>query len=164
MSKCDELDWKRWRVFARAEALRNGAGDSASDIAQQAMTNTIKQPAKAHTLRYLITAVRNQCKLRWRRRQRCREVLVDPASIDPGCSSVESNPLRRLMVREQFEELERKLMPDEMQALVLRHLKNLYYDEISLEMGRSVSAVKGLLTRARRKAREVLIRYGRQID
>lgn len=66
----------------------------------------------------------------------------------------------RTELKEQIEDALRKLSPDHRQALILREIHQLSYEEISAALGLDLGTVKSRISRARGRLRRILLQSG----
>lgn len=93
--------------------------------------------------------------------QRSLEVSIEQSSsrLEAWVAASGSSPSEKLVRHEQLLELSEalaKLPEDQQRAIELKHLQGLSVEAISQEMGRSKTAVGGLLRRGMKRLRELM--------
>lgn len=99
---------------------------------------------------WLYTIVRHEVFGRLRRRKQYRPVALEDADQDVWETD---SPLERVIAEERSAQLRRlldRLRPEYREALMLREIEGMTYDEIAAVTGATVSAIKSRLFKARR--------------
>lgn len=167
--------YERYAQRAYNLALRlGGSEDDAADAMQEAFVNVLRRlpelDEREFVFRsYLFTATRNAALDLLRRQQRARpsdsipEGAVPLGSgaggmgLDPG--DPDEDPDRRLLLasqREEIREANARLPERQREALALRELEELSYDEIAAAMEMNRNSVAQLISRARINLRDEL--------
>jgi RNA polymerase sigma factor (sigma-70 family) len=152
----------------------SGSEDDAADAVQDAFLSVVKrlpslQDRELAFGSYLFTATRNACYDLMAKRKRAEPSDAIPESaaplgsgagglgLDPG--DPDDDPTRKLLLESQQEEIRAanaKLPERQREALALRELEDLSYDEIAEVMEMNRNSVAQLISRARIKLRDEL--------
>ncbi len=159
------------RVYNLCYRLLNSR-DDAADATQEAFISVLERLPKLADRRlsfgsYVFTAARNECYDLIARRRRALPAdepaleagVSDAARRDPGNPA--GDPARSALIAAQQEEIRRanaQLPVRQREALALRELGELSYDEIGAVMGMKRNAVAQLISRARLNLRDALRR------
>ena len=150
-----------------------GDATEAHDVAQNVFVQVFKQADRfqfeSKVSTWLFAIARNLCRNEYRRRLRHRTEVFDGFSVQHrSMEQPNSEDLRQANVPQAvFEtELQQKIeesltcLPKKQRtAIVLLHEQGSSYDEIAALLGTSVSAIKGLIYRARQKLKRQLCPY-----
>ena len=150
-----------------------GDPTEAHDVAQNVFVQVFKQAdrfrfqSKVSTWLYAIA--RNLCRNEYRRRLRQRTEVFDGLTLEHrSTEQPNSEDLRQANIPQAvFEtELQQKIeesltcLPENQRtAIILLHEQDFSYDEVATFLGTSVSAIKGLIYRARQKLKRQLCPY-----
>ncbi len=168
--------YERYARRAYNLALRlSGSDDDAADAVQEAFLNVMRRLPELESDRelsfgsYLFTATRNATYDALRRQQRtgASDSIPDSAvplgagagglGLDPG--DPDEDPDRKVLLRAQQEDVRAanaRLPERQREALVLRELEEMSYDEIAAVMGMNRNSVAQLISRARVNLRDEL--------
>lgn len=124
----------------------------AEDAAQQTFLSAYRSLLSGHTPRepavWLSTIARNECRARIR--ARVTELLAPIDEDQPAADDLEDVAAARAEIEALYEALAELSQPQR-EAIVLRELHGLSYDEVGAASGIPASAVKSVLFRARRR-------------
>jgi RNA polymerase sigma factor (sigma-70 family) len=143
-----------------------GRHDDAEDLTQEIFLKVFKSLDKfnrdADFGTWLSSVARNYCIDRYRANKREKEVLVDDlVAFDLAPASPGSNPHRALEDRDRRTFLRRGLeaLPDKLrEAVVLRDLHGLSYQEMAERLGLPEGTVKSRINRGREELARLLLR------
>jgi RNA polymerase sigma-70 factor, ECF subfamily len=172
----DEAAWDaivhfyRRRVFNVAYRFV-GVHDEAEDLTQDIFLKVFKSlctfDRRANFQTWLISVSRNLCIDYYRSRRREHEAInhsVDPADLSPVWSG--SNPYTMLEGRDRVSQLReglQALSPTLRQAVLLRDLHELSYEEVARQLGVATGTVKSRINRGRAElARQLRLIRGRR--
>jgi len=155
----------RRRVFHIAYKF-TGKHDDAEDLTQEIFLKVFKSLDKfnqsADFSTWLGSVARNYCIDHYRASKREREVLVeDLVAFDLAPASAGSNPYRALEDRDRRSFLRRGLdsLPAKLrEAVVLRDLQGLSYQEMADQLGLPEGTVKSRINRGREELSRLLLR------
>lgn len=142
-----------------------GKHDHAEDLSQEIFLKVFKSLDKFHRdadfSTWLSSVARNYCIDHYRASKREREVLVDDlVALDQAPASL-GNPLRALEDRDRRSLLRRGLdmLPDKLrEAVILRDLQQLSYQEIADQLALPEGTVKSRINRGREELARLLLR------
>jgi RNA polymerase sigma-70 factor (ECF subfamily) len=143
-----------------------GKHDEAEDLTQEIFLKIFRSLDKFHQdadfSTWLSSVARNYCIDHYRASKREREVLVeDLVAFDLAPASVGSNPHRALEDRDRRTFLRRGLeaLPSKLrEAVVLRDLQGLSYQEMADRLGLPEGTVKSRINRGREELSRLLLR------
>jgi RNA polymerase sigma-70 factor (ECF subfamily) len=143
-----------------------GRHDDAEDLTQEIFLKVFKSLEKfnrdADFSTWLSSVARNYCIDRYRASKREKEVLVeDLVAFDLAPASPGSNPHRALEDRDRRSFLRRGLeaLPEKLrEAVVLRDLQGLSYQEMAERLGLPEGTVKSRINRGREELTRLLLR------
>ena len=149
MTKANAFDAERPRLTAIATRMLGSAAD-ADDVLQEAWLRLSRTDDVEDLPAWLTTVVTRLC-IDHLRRRRTRsaneaEVVADPVPVDP-----EADALLAERTVDAMQVVLDTLAPAERAAFVLHDVFGYPFDDIAAVMGRSVTAVRQLASRARRK-------------
>lgn len=155
----------RRKVFHIAYKF-TGRHDAAEDLTQEIFLKVFKSLDKFHRdadfSTWLSSVARNYCIDHYRASKREKEVLVeDLVAFDLAPASSGSNPHRALEDRDRRSFLRRGLeaLPDKLrEAVVLRDLQGLSYQEMADQLGLPEGTVKSRINRGREELARLLLR------
>ncbi len=146
-----------WGVAMRI--LRDA--DEAADVVQEAFANVWEHRARlvdVTSIRsYLFTAVRNMCLDRLRRSRECR--LSEPDAVAALASEDVQADVENRQHLQLLEAMMQTLSPDCVQVIRLNAYNGLSAQEIADVTGFSHDKVRALLSRGRRRLREMFYAY-----
>ena len=149
MTKANAFDAERPRLTAIATRMLGSAAD-ADDVLQEAWLRLSRTDDVDDLPAWLTTVVTRLCidQLRRRRTRSANEaeVVADPVPVDP-----EADALLAERTVDAMQVVLDTLAPAERAAFVLHDVFGYPFDDIAAVMGRSVTAVRQLASRARRK-------------
>jgi RNA polymerase sigma-70 factor (ECF subfamily) len=174
IERCLEKDNAAWeqvvvrfkrKVFHIAYKF-TGKHDEAEDLTQEIFLKVFKSLDKFHRDAdfgtWLTSVARNYCIDRYRANKREKEVLVDDlVAFDLAPASPGSNPHRALEDRDRRSFLRRGLeaLPSKLrEAVVLRDLQGLSYQEMADRLGLPEGTVKSRINRGREELSRLLLR------
>jgi RNA polymerase sigma-70 factor (ECF subfamily) len=138
-----------------------GSPDDAADLVQETFLRFVKQAPRlgddVALPAYLLTMARNLYYKQLRSRR--REVLDDEAGAAVATEALEDDPARAALLAERQREVWRaclRLPPRQREALALREVEDLSYDDVGSVMGLKRNAVAQLLLRSRLSLRREL--------
>jgi RNA polymerase sigma factor (sigma-70 family) len=142
-----DFDAERPRLMAIAGRILGSEAD-ADDVLQEAWLRLSRTDAIDDLPAWLTTVVTRLCldHLRKRRTRSEAEVPVEPAPVDPEADALLAEKMGGAM-----QVVIDALAPAERAAFVLHDVFGYPFDEISVVLGRSGTAVRQLASRARRK-------------
>jgi RNA polymerase sigma-70 factor (ECF subfamily) len=154
----------RRRVFHIAYKF-TGKHDLAEDLSQEIFLKVFRALDKfnrdADFATWLSSVARNYCIDHYRARRREREVLVDDALAYDLAAASSGNPYRALEDQDRRGLLRRGLeqLPDKLrEAVVLRDLNGLSYQEMASRLGLPEGTVKSRINRGREELTRLLVR------
>jgi RNA polymerase sigma-70 factor (ECF subfamily) len=155
----------RRKVFHIAYKF-TGKHDEAEDLSQEIFLKVFRSLDKFHRdadfSTWLSSVARNYCIDRYRASKREKEVLVDDLlAFDQATASAGSNPQRSLEDRDRRSFLRRGLdrLPDKLrEAVVLRDLQGLSYQEMAERLGLPEGTVKSRINRGREELARLLLK------
>jgi RNA polymerase sigma-70 factor (ECF subfamily) len=145
----------------------------AHDVAQNVFVQVFKLASDFHNQSkfstWLYAIARNLCRNEYRRRVRQRTELLDLVrpdhrsigrlkSQDPRYANI-PEALLEAELQQKIEESVASLPRKQRTAILLLLKQDLSYEEVALNLGTSVSAIKGLIHRARQRLKEKLQPY-----
>lgn len=159
------LERYRRKVFHIAYKF-TGRHDQAEDLSQEIFLKIFRSLDKfnreADFSTWLSSVARNYCIDHYRASKREKEVLVDDLlAFDQAVASVGSNPQRSLEDRDRRSFLRRGLdrLPEKLrEAVVLRDLQGLSYQEMAARLGLPEGTVKSRINRGREELARLLLR------
>jgi RNA polymerase sigma-70 factor (ECF subfamily) len=155
----------RRKVFHIAYKF-TGKHDEAEDLSQEIFLKVFRSLDKFHRdadfSTWLSSVARNYCIDRYRASKREKEVLVDDLlAFDQATASVGSNPQRTLEDRDRRSFLRHGLdrLPEKLrEAVVLRDLQGLSYQEMAERLGLPEGTVKSRINRGREELARLLLK------
>ena len=155
----------RRKVFHIAYKF-TGKHDEAEDLSQEIFLKVFRSLDKFHRdadfSTWLSSVARNYCIDRYRASKREKEVLVDDLlAFDQATASAGSNPQRSLEDRDRRSFLRRGLdrLPEKLrEAVVLRDLQGLSYQEMAERLGLPEGTVKSRINRGREELARLLLK------
>ena len=155
----------RRKVFHIAYKF-TGKHDEAEDLSQEIFLKVFRSLDKFHRdadfSTWLSSVARNYCIDRYRASKREKEVLVDDLlAFDQATASAGSNPQRSLEDRDRRSFLRRGLdrLPEKLrEAVVLRDLQGLSYQEMAERLGLPEGTVKSRINRGREEVARLLLK------
>jgi RNA polymerase sigma-70 factor (ECF subfamily) len=142
-----------------------GKHDEAEDLTQEIFLKVFKSLDKfnrdADFSTWLGSVARNYCIDRYRAQKREREVLVEDLVAFDTAPAVSGNPYRALEDRDRRSFLRRglDLLPEKLrEAVVLRDLQGLSYQEMAERLGLPEGTVKSRINRGREELARLLLR------
>ena len=155
----------RRKVFHIAYKF-TGKHDEAEDLSQEIFLKVFRSLDKFHRdadfSTWLSSVARNYCIDRYRASKREKEVLVDDLlAFDQATASAGSNPQRSLEDRDRSSFLRRGLdrLPEKLrEAVVLRDLQGLSYQEMAERLGLPEGTVKSRINRGREELARLLLK------
>lgn len=147
-----DFDAERPRLTAIATRIL-GSGADADDVVQEAWLRLSRTDGVDDLPAWLTTVVTRLCidHLRKRRTRSAAEASAPDGPSDVAPGDPEADVLLAEQMGEAIQVVIDALAPAERAAFVLHDLFGYPFDEISVIMGRSVTAVRQLASRARRK-------------
>jgi RNA polymerase sigma-70 factor (ECF subfamily) len=152
----------RRRVFNIAYQFV-GRFDEAQDLTQDLFLKIFHSLSRYDTGRnfvfWLTKITKNLCIDHYRQRRRERELFTEGEEVLKVLESVRGDPYARVRRLERAEFLRRGLQtlsPDLRQAVVLRDIQELTYDEIATKLGIPEGTVKSRINRGRTELARVL--------
>lgn len=172
VSKClagDSASWEalverhRRRVFNIAYKF-TGRHDRAEDLSQEIFLRIFKNLGKfdpaADFSRWLASVARNHCIDNYRSTRREQRTLVDDGlALDQAVAPLSTDPLRSIEAAEAKEFLRIGLaaLPAKLrEAVVLRDLKGLAYEEMAVQLALPIGTVKSRINRGREELARAL--------
>lgn len=154
----------RRRVFHIAYKF-TGKHDGAEDLTQEIFLKVFRSLDKFHRdadfSTWLGSVARNYCIDRYRAQKREREVLVEDLLAFDSAPALSGNPHRALEDRDRHSLLRRGLdrLPEKLrEAVVLRDLQGLTYQEMAEQLSLPEGTVKSRINRGREELTRLLLR------
>ncbi len=177
VAKCLEGDSASWELLVEKHRRRvfniaykfTGRHDRAEDLAQEIFLRIFKNLGKfdpaADFSKWLASVARNHCIDNYRSTRREQRTMVDDGlafdlAVAPPSST---DPLRSIEASEAKEFLRQGLatLPEKLrEAVVLRDLKGLAYEEMAVKLSLPVGTIKSRINRGREELARALLARG----
>ncbi len=166
----DNAAWEQIVVRFRRKVFHisykfTGKHDAAEDLTQEIFLKVFRSLDRFHRdadfSTWLSSVARNYCIDRYRASKREREVLVEDLVAFDLAPASSGNPYRALedLDRKSFLRRGLDLLPDKLrEAVVLRDLQGLSYQEMATRLGLPEGTVKSRINRGREELSRVLLR------
>jgi len=166
----DQAAWDRivqqhWRKVFNVAYKFVGKHDEAEDLTQEIFLKVFRSLDKFHRDAdfgtWLSSVARNYCIDRYRASKREREVLVEDALAYDLAPSPSGNPYRALEERDRTSLVRRgleQLPPKLREAVILRDLQGLSYQEMAERLALPEGTVKSRINRGREELARLLLR------
>jgi RNA polymerase sigma-70 factor (ECF subfamily) len=157
----------RRRVFNIAYKF-TGRHDRAEDLSQEIFLRIFKNLSKfdpaADFSKWLASVARNHCIDNYRSTRREQRTMVDDGmAFDQAVAPLSTDPLRSIEASEAKEVLRKglALLPEKLrEAVVLRDLKGLAYEEMAVKLSLPVGTIKSRINRGREELARALRAQG----
>jgi len=156
------------KIYSHIYRMMNGNPEDASDLTQDTFIKAYNGLAKTapdlNVGAWLYRIASNACYDQLRRKQRVQWQPWEDAKHDHLLhGSVAENPERSALRREADDTVQRvlnRMSPQNREALLLREYGDMGLDDIGAILGKSRSAMKSLLFRAREEFRKIAVEMG----
>lgn len=178
VSKCLEGDGTAWEILVEKHRRRifniaykfTGRHDRAEDLSQEIFLRVFRNLSKfdpaADFSKWLASVARNHCIDNYRSTRREQRTMVDDGTaFDMAVAPSSTDPLRSLEASEAKEFLRSglALLPEKLrEAVVLRDLKGLAYEEMAVRLSLPVGTIKSRINRGREELARALRAKGRR--
>jgi RNA polymerase sigma-70 factor, ECF subfamily len=157
------IDRHRRRVFNIAYKF-TGRHDRAEDLSQEIFLRVFKNLGKfdpaADFSKWLASVARNHCIDHYRSTRREQRTMVDDGlALDQAAAPMSADPLRAIEASEAKELLRQGLaaLPEKLrEAVILRDLKGLAYEEMAERLSLPVGTIKSRINRGREELARAL--------
>lgn len=172
VAKCLEGDGASWEVLVQKHKRRvfniaykfTGRHDRAEDLSQEIFLRIFKNLGKfdpaADFSKWLASVARNHCIDNYRSTRREQRTIVDDGlAFDMAVAPSSEDPLRSIEASEAKEFLRVGLaaLPEKLrEAVVLRDLKGLAYEEMAVRLSLPVGTIKSRINRGREELARAL--------
>ncbi|HQZ16582.1 MAG TPA: RNA polymerase sigma factor [Vicinamibacteria bacterium] len=172
VAHCLEGDGAAWETLVAKHRRRvfniaykfTGRHDRAEDLSQEIFLRVFKNLGKfdpsADFSKWLASVARNHCIDNYRSTRREQRTMVDDGmAFDLAVAPLSTNPLRSIEASEAKEFLRSGLamLPEKLrEAVVLRDLKGLAYEEMAVKLSLPVGTIKSRINRGREELARAL--------
>jgi RNA polymerase sigma-70 factor (ECF subfamily) len=176
VAQCLGGDGAAWEVLVEKHRRRvfniaykfTGRHDRAEDLSQEIFLRIFKNLSKfdpaADFSKWLASVARNHCIDNYRSTRREQRTMVDDGlAFDLAVAPLSTDPLRAIEASEAKEVLRRglALLPEKLrEAVVLRDLKGLAYEEMAVRLCLPVGTIKSRINRGREELARALRAQG----